>query len=41
VIFDIESNEIEKALTLLVGELKLYKYICAFSAEVNDLPEVA
>ncbi|MFT6907463.1 MAG: putative DNA primase/helicase [Oleiphilaceae bacterium] len=38
VIFDIEANEIEKALTALVGELKSYKYICAFSADGEALP---
>jgi hypothetical protein len=38
VIFDIEANEIEKALTTLVGELKLYSYICAFSADGEALP---
>jgi hypothetical protein len=38
VIFDIEANEIEEALTTLVGELKSYKYICAFSADGEALP---
>jgi hypothetical protein len=41
VISDIEVNEIEEALSLLVGELKSYQYICAFSAEVSDPPEVS
>lgn len=40
VISDIEPDEVEEALSLLVGELKSYQYICAFSAEANNLPEV-
>ena len=38
VVFDIDANEIEKALSLVVGELKSYQYICAFSADGEDLP---
>jgi putative DNA primase/helicase len=38
VIFDIEANEIEEALTTLVGELKSYRYICAFSADGEAIP---
>jgi nitroreductase len=38
VIFILETNEIEEALTALVGELKSYKYICAFSADGEALP---
>jgi hypothetical protein len=38
VISDIEANEIEEALAALVGELKSYKYICAFSADGEALP---
>ena len=38
VIFDIEANEIEEALSLVVGELYSYQYICAFSADGEDLP---
>jgi hypothetical protein len=38
VIFDIEANEIEEALAALVGELKSYKYICAFSVDGEALP---
>ena len=38
VISDIEPDEVEEALSLLVGELKSYQCLCAFSTEVNDLP---
>ena len=40
VVFDIEPDGIEEALSLLVGELKSYQYICAFSTEAIDLPGV-
>jgi len=38
VISDIEPDEVEEALSLLVGELKSYQCLCAFSTEVNDRP---
>jgi len=37
-IFDIEANEIEEALSLVVGELKSYQFICAFSTASEVLP---
>jgi len=37
-IFDIEADEIEEALSLVVGELKSYQYICAFSTNGEALP---